>query len=731
MPKSNLATDFPFDVIETNKNNNKEDATKINFLEEISDFIFTSKYARYNEKKKRRETLSEAVDRVSKMHLEKYSFLSDDDKAKIKWAFELVKDKRVVPSMRSMQFGGKAVFAHNERIYNCGVRHIDSLRSFAEVFFALLCGTGMTLGVSKKVISLLPALVSKKDKTGSVITYSVEDTIEGWADSVEALLMCYHKNTPLTGKKIIFDYSKIRAKGTPLKTGGGKAPGYEGLKSAHEKIKSLLDHVIEDLHETSLRSIDIYDILMHCADAVLSGGIRRAATAVMFDPDDDLMMNAKINFNVTSFRRFEKLENNFWEGTVFIGKKKFEVILNNYEYEQTLKKDNQIGWWHIEPQRARSNNSVLLMRNSTSLEQLKSIIAKTRQWGEPGFVFGENEYAIYNPCYEIGFVPVIEGRFGVQFCNLSEINGAKINSLDDWKEAVEVATIIGTLQAGYTDFPYLNKTSKELTENEALLGVSLTGWFDRPDILLNEQNQYMMAKLAIKINKEWSQKIKIKQAARVTCVKPSGTASIFLGSSSGIHPHHDHRYFRRVQMNKLDNVYQFFKLFNPHASEESVWSASKTDDVVTFPLEIDEKAIVKDQITAIQHLNFIRQVQENWVLPGTSEENKINVSHNVSCTVEALDDEWEEVVNYLYENRQYFSAVALLSKSGDKGYKQAPLQRVYPEDETAWNDLISNWSKVNYSSLQEDEDWTALMDQLACAGGASCDITMLPSDKKS
>jgi ribonucleoside-triphosphate reductase len=703
---------------------------QINFLEEISEFIFTSKYARYNEKKKRRESLSEAVDRVCKMHLDKYDYLLTEDKDKIKWAFSLVKEKKVVPSMRSMQFGGKAVFAHNTRIYNCGVRHIESLRAFAEFFYCLLGGVGMTAGVSKKVISLLPNLVNKKDKTGTVLTYVIEDTIEGWSDAVEALLMCYHKNTPFTGRKIIFDYSKIREKGTPLKTGGGKAPGHEGLKQTLEKIKEILDYDIEYLHLEKLRSIDIYDILMHCADAVLSGGIRRAATAIIFDKDDELMLNAKINFKITSHRRFEKLESGFWEGTVVVDKKKYEVVVSDYEYQKDINEKNEIGWWHIEPQRARSNNSVLLSRDKTTFEEFKNILEKTKQWGEPGFVFGNDEYSLLNPCFEVNFSPrTKDGRFGVQFCNLTSMNGSKILTIEDWKQCVEAATIIGTLQAGYTSFPYLNQASQELTEEEALLGVSLTGWFDNPEVLLNEQNQYIMAKLCVKINKDWAKKINVNQASRTTLCKPEGTSSIFLGSSSGIHPHHAHRYFRRVQMNKLDNIYQYFKMFNPHACEESVWSASKTDDVVTFPLMISEKAITKDQITAIQHLNYIRQVQENWVNPGTTEVNSKNLTHNVSCTVEVADNEWDEVETYLFENRQYFAAVALLSKSGDKGYRQAPLQRVYEEDEQNWNNLISNWNHVDYSKLEEDEDQTKTIDTVACGGGA-CDITSIPSDKK-
>jgi hypothetical protein len=890
------------------------ETNQINFLEEMSNFIFTTKYARFNEVNKRRETLSETVDRVSEMHLRKYSFLPEEDINRIKWAFEMVKEKKVVPSMRSMQFGGKAVEAHNSRIYNCGVRHIDSLRAFAEFFYCLLSGTGMTAGVSEKVISNLPNLVNKEDKTGSVITYVIDDTIEGWADSVETLLMCYHKNTPFSGRKIVFDYSKIRPKGTPLKTGGGKAPGHEGLQQAHRKIKNLLDYCIEELNSYLLRSIDIYDILMHCADAVLSGGIRRAATAVIFDHDDNLMLNAKINQKVSSFKRFEKIDN-LWEGTVTVKKKKYEVKLTDYEYETLLKENKEISWIHTEPQRARSNNSVLLIRDKTTKVQFEKIVERTKQYGEPGFVFADDELALFNPCitkdtlintnrgnlnviqiidslnkeedlfalsfntinrtleyqqilhaektkedseifqietidgnklklskghlvytqrgyikveelnledslfsfnesndndfsglnidnhinnnnensnlkinkivygenelgiiikkiiknekrgyssllttkqlkirnitkienedvydiavnnnrnffankilvhncFEISFIPKTkDGRFGVQFCNLSEINGAKINSLEDWKLAIEAATILGTIQAGYTEFPYLSKAAKELTEEEALLGVSLTGWFDNPDLLLNDKNQYIMAKLAIKINEEWSKKIGINPASRVTCVKPSGTASAFLGTANGIHPNHSKRFFRRVQMNKLDNIYRFFKEVNSHATEESVWSNTKSDDVITFPITINDNAITKEDLSAIEHLSYIKRTQENWVVAGTSPINKKNITHNISSTVLVKENEWEEVINYLFENRHYFTAVSLLPNY-DTIYKQAPFQKIQDSDEEKWNDLVYNWKSIDWSQFNETEDNTKLAEQLACAGGA-CSI---------
>lgn len=699
------------------------DNSKINFLEEIANFTFTNKYARYDEKKGRRETWEEAVHRLEKMHLKKFGWLPEEDLEEIKWAFQKVKEKLVAPSMRSLQFGGKPIEAHQSRIFNCSVRHIDSLRAFSESFYLLLCGCGLGIGLSKKYLSRLPDLVSAEDKTGTVISYVVQDTIEGWADSVEALLMCYFKNTPYTGRKLVFDYSKIRAKGTPLKTGGGKAPGYKGLRQTHQKIKALFDHIIEDLHQKRIKTINVYDILMFTADAVLSGGIRRSATSVVFQPDDIDMMNAKTFFVVEKHKRFSKDEDTgMYYGQVVVNKKTYDVEISEWEYNQVIN-EKKIGWFPIEPQRARSNNSVLLIRDKTTKEQFEQIIEKTRQFGEPGFVFGNHEDQLFNPCFEIGFIPVTEdGVCGVQFCNLTTQNGAKIDSKEKFKEATKAATLIGTLQAAYTEFPYLSKAAQKLTEQESLLGVSITGMMENPQILLNPELQKEMAEYAVEVNKEWARKLGINQAARITCVKPEGTSSIVLETSSGIHPHHARRYFRRIQCNKQDNVYKFIKKLNPHAIEESIWSATKTDDVLTFPLTVADTAIVKKDLNALKHLEYIKSTQQNWVLPGTTVANKKPIEHNVSCTVIAKDEEWPAIINYLFENRALFAAVSFLPDTGDKIYKQAPMEAVSTEeDEKKWAELISNWKHVDFKHLKEDDDETQLQQELSCAGG-NCEI---------
>ncbi len=716
----------------------KEVVKEEEYLDELSNFIFTNKYARYNEKLQRRETWEEAVKRVENMHIKHFSYLSEEDKEEIRNAFDFVREKKIAPSMRCLQFGGKAIEAHQLRTFNCSVRHIDSIRSFAEVFYALLCGTGVGIGVSKKFLDRLPDLVDASDKAGIVMHYTIEDTMEGWADSIEALLMCYFRNTPLTGRKITFDYSQLRPKGAPLKTGGGKAPGYKGLKQEHLKVKELLDHIIEKQHQRRLNSVNVYDILMHCADAVLSGGIRRSATCVVFDKNDIDMVNSKTYFKVTKKGGFEFDEKRqVWEGWVYVDdplykgmKHEVEIPYGKEDSEYKLLQEQKlVSWLRVYPQRARSNNSILLIRDKITKEEFCKVFEATRQQGEPGFVFGVED-SLFNPCFEICAIPVTsDGRAGHQHCNLTTQNGSAIHSVGDFYAYAKAASIIGTLQAAYTTYPYLSNATKELTEEEALLGVSITGIMDNPDILLNPVYLIRAAFIVKETNEVWAKKLGINPAARTTCIKPEGTSSLVLKSASGAHPHEAHKYLRRVQVNKLDPVYKFFKKQNPHMCEESVWSAHKTDDVIAFPVVVPEKAMVKSQLTAIQHLEIIKLLQQNWVIPGTSKYNKKPITHNVSCTILVGEDEWEDVMNYLYENREYFAAVSLLPKTRGKIFLQLPLEEITdsPEDQQLWNKIISEFKHVDFTELKEDEDATSLQQELVCAGG-QCEMPILSNE---
>lgn len=697
----------------------------MNANEELQKFIFTSKYARWLPELKRRETWDEAVDRVRDMHLRKFALrLEQEDLDEISWAFEMVRQKRVLPSMRSMQFGGRAVEVCNARLYNCCVRHVDSIRSFAELGFLMLTGTGTGIGLSKKYLSRLPDLVDAKDKTGTVINYVVEDNIEGWSDSLEALLSCYFKNTAFSGRKIVFDFSKIRKKGVLLKTSGGKAPGYKPLKTTLGKIKQLLDSVIEDNGQNRLRSIDAYDILMLFADCVVSGGIRRTASIVIFEQDDQDMIDAKTTLSVTKYRESFDEESNTYHSRVWIKDKFYDVSFNcndsfeKYDHDQLLT-NKTIGWRYIYPHRARSNNSVRLLRGELNFDLFTKIFERTKQFGEPGFFFCSSQDTLINPCAEVGFVPVTEdGVCGVQFCNLVTLSGSKIKHKNDFQECVRAQTIIGTLQATYTDFPYLSPVAKKLTEEEALLGNSITGFMANPDLLLNKKVLKEMALYAVEINSKWAQKLNINPAARICLVKPEGTASLVSGDAPGIHPYHASKFFRRVQMNTEDNVYKYFKDHNSHMTEVSVWNNHGTDDVITFPIEVPDNVITKEDLGAIEHLDYARLVQHNWVLP-SQVNNKKEVNHNVSITVIVKEDEWQDVIKYLYDNRGDFTAVSFIGYSGDKDYQQAPNEKIITkEDQEKFDFLLDYLVPVDYTKLKENSDGTYHVQETACGGGA-------------
>lgn len=435
---------------------------------------------------------------------------------------------------------------------------------------------------------------------------------------------------------VVFDYSLIRPAGSLLSTSNGKAPGPEPLRRSLEVIRKLLNQRIDEGFER-LRPIDAYDILMHSSDAVLSGGVRRSASLIMFSPDDEEMASAKTG-----------------------------------------------NWYYENPQRARSNNSALLIRKQTKKEDFLNLVSHTKQFGEPGFIFAEDTESIFNPCVEINLYAYDEfGNSGWHACNLTEGNGKLIKSKEDFAIMARASAIIGTAQAGYTDFHYLGEVTERIVRREALLGVSITGMMENPDILFDPAIQREMAELVKEVNVDIAKKIGINPAARCTCLKPAGTTSCLLGTSSGIHPHHSRRYFRHVQANRLEEAFQFFSTINPDAIEPSVWSASKNDSVVAFCIEASPQAITKEDLTAIELLQKVKSTQQNWVAPGTRHESCVKpwLVHNVSNTINLKDEEWDKVADFIYENKEFFAGISLLPMSGDKDYAQAPFCAVYTREE--------------------------------------------------
>ena len=645
-------------------------------IKSLMSYTFVSKYARWIPEKKRRETWSEAVDRVKKMMLDKYvtDDSSEDIKAEIEWSYEQMLKKRVLGSQRALQFGGAPIFKHNARIYNCITSFCDRLRFFQECMYLLLFGCGTGFSVKKHHLAKLPRLL--RGKTGSK-KFVVPDSIEGWSDAVGVLVSSYFDQDDLfpeySGKNINFDYSEIRPAGALLKSSGGKAPGPDPLKNALSNIKKILDKALKNADFASkelrgLTPIEAYDVIMHSADAVISGGVRRSATICVFSPDDEDMAKAKT------------------------------------------------GNWFIEnPQRGRSNNSALLLRSETTKEQFAELMNSVKDFGEPGFVWADSTELLVNPCVEIGMWPVDEttGKSGWQACNLSTINCAKIKTEEDFYDACRAASVIGTLQAGFNSFEYLGEASENIIKRESLLGVSMTGIMEQHDICLDPEVQKYGADVVKKTNKELAKMIGVNQAARTTCIKPEGTSSCILGTSSGIHPHHAKRYIRRVQANKLEPIYNYFKEKNPRACEESVWSNNDSDDVVAFCVEVPAGSKTKNKVDALELLEYVKSTQKSWVIPGTNKNlcTQPWLVHNVSNTINVKENEWDEVESYIYKNRKFFCGISLLPITGDKDYPQAPFTTIHlPSEQVSYYGdaslFVSGLIEVALN-LWEDNLWSA------------------------
>ena len=604
-------------------------------VKELQEYTRIAKYARYNKEAGRRETWVEQVDRVMNMHKEHLGdkFASVEGE----WAFarDMMIKKRVLGSQRALQFGGPAILQHNSRIFNCAFSHLDRVHFFRELMYMCLCGVGVGFSVQDHHIAKLPDITSRNPD--DVIDYVIPDSIEGWSDATDILVKSFFVGHDVTSKTIKFDFSLIRPAGAMIKSSGSKAPGPDGLKRSLGKIAELFERVLSE-GLTRLRPIHAYDMVMHASDAVVSGGIRRAATICIFSHDNQEMLSAKT------------------------------------------------GDWFVEnPQRGRSNNSAMLIRDTLTHDEFNNVFKSVKEFGEPGFIFADDKEAGFNPCVEIGLYPKhhITGESGFSVCNLCEINMKKVKSEEDFMESCRAAAILGTFQASYTKFPYLGRVTEEIIEREALLGVSMTGMMDSPAIAFNPEYQRNGAEVVKSVNKEIAARLGINPAARTTCVKPAGSTSCILGSSSGIHPHHAKRYFRRVQGNKLENPLQFFKLFNPRAVEPSVWDSNGKTEVITFICEVPDSAKTKVQTSALDLLAYVKLTQQNWVNYGTNKELNVKewVRNSVSNTISVKDKEWDSVRDYIYENRTFFAGISLLPASGDKDYPQAPFTTVYTPDE--------------------------------------------------
>ena len=613
----------------------------------LSDITVYMKYAKYIPKLNRRETWHELVTRNKNMHIKKYPDLKDE----IEEVYKSVYNKKVLPSMRSLQFGGKPIEISPNRVYNCAYLPIDHIESFNEVMFLLLGGTGVGYSVQQHHVSKLEPV--NKPYSKRTRRFLIGDSIEGWADAIKVLMKSYLGDK--RSSRIEFDYSDIRPKGAMLVTSGGKAPGPQPLKECIVKITGVLDSKEDG---DTLSTIETHDIVCHIADAVLAGGIRRAALISLFSADDDQMISCKSG-----------------------------------------------DWWETNPQRGRANNSAVLMRHKITKQFFMDLWKRVELSGagEPGIYFNNDKDWGTNPCCEIALRPY-------QFCNLCEVNASDIESQEDFNNRVKAAAFIGTLQAGYTDFHYLRDVWRETTEKDALIGVSMTG-IGSGTVLGYDMTK--AAQLVKRENTRVAKAIGINPAARCTTVKPAGTTSLALGTSSGIHAWHNDYYVRRIRVGKNESIYKYLVENHPDLIEDEFFRPHDTA-VISIPQKAPEGSILRTE-SPFQLLERIKKVATEWVVPG---HRKGSNTHNVSATVSLKAEEWETAGEWMWDNRKYYNGLSVLPFDGGT-YTQAPFEDI---DEGTYINMLQHLTDINLENVLESEDNTDLSGELACAGGA-CEIT--------
>lgn len=638
--------------------------------EDLAQFTFLSKYARYRPELKRRETYTEACQRVMAMHRR---HVGDKIPEKtLKQIEDALINREILGSQRNMQFAGAAIERINLRGYNCSYSFFDRPEFLPEAVWLLLCGCGVGFSVQRHHVAKLPRLLQPREVFGPESVHVIADSIEGWAEAFRALFSSYVDGTD----RIRFDYSQVRPEGASISTSSAKAPGPKPLRDSLEACRKLLEVVVE--RGGDLRPIDAYDLVMHAVSCVRAGGVRRSATIALFSPDDAAMAQAKTG-----------------------------------------------DWFSENPQRRLSNNSGVLVRATADRATFDEMMRSTREFGDPGVYFTSSTEHGTNPCGEIGLHPVDDqGRSGWAFCNLTSINFASCKTDRDFKVRCWLAGVLGTIQASYMDTGYLGDVTRSIMERDALLGVSLTGMADNPEMAFSGELLQSGAEVVNRANRDHAALLGINSAARTTCVKPEGTGSLVLKCGSGITPLKARRFLRYVEGGKItDPLVQHMLKFNPGAVERSAYNPDEVK--LVFPIEIDGDCWTQDETSAVDHLEKVRLVQQNWVVPGT---NRGDLTHNVSNTIVVGEDEWGDVEEHIWQHRADYGGIALLGASGDYDYPQAPFVRVPEEDEVGhpraekaravWHALRATWTAVDWSALVEEEDQTAGIEVVACAGGA-------------
>ena len=613
-------------------------------LDALSKITVFSKYAKYIPELKRRETWDEIVDRYETMMIKKYPNLEES----ITESAKFIREKKVLPSMRALQFAGPAMEVNNARGYNCAFLPVDSLYSFSETMFLLLGGSGVGFSVQKHHVAQLPAI--KKQDNYKQRNYLIEDSIMGWADSVKMLMKFYFEGGP----KPKFDFRAIRHKGARLVTAGGKAPGPEPLKLCLSHIDAIMER---KENGEQLSPLECHDIMCHIANSVLAGGIRRSAMISLFSHDDEEMITCKYG-----------------------------------------------NWWELNEQRGRSNNSAVLERGSVGEEEFKALWKRIEASGsgEPGIYWTNNKDWGTNPCCEIGLRPF-------QFCNLCEVNVSDVESQTDLNDRVATAAFFGTLQAGFFDFHYLRPIWQKTTQKDALLGIGMTG-IGSGEIL--KYNLEIAANTAKVVNSMISEKLGTNEAARITCIKPSGTTSLVLGTASGIHAWHAPYYLRTMRFNKNEDIAMYLEVNHPELCEDDILRPKDTV-CVRIPVKAPDGSILRTE-SPLETLERVKKFATQWILPGHVRGDN---THNVSATISIDTFDWIKVGQWMWDNREVYNGLSVLPYFGGS-YKQAPFEDI---TDMQYYEKLSHLTSVDLTKVMELDDTVDFGQVAACAGGA-CEI---------
>jgi len=645
----------------------------------LSRVSFAAQYA--HETEGGRETIKQAFERVKQMHLSKFEA---EIHPFIEEAFRAVEGGQVYPSQRSTQFGGAEMLREGRgwRIYNCTASYCDRPRFFSEYFWLLLMGCGCGVSVQTRHVNQLPPLISaNQGRARGEACFEIPDTIEGWAEAAYHLITSYIPTEwmePLY--TITFDYSAIRPEGAPISSGGVSA-GSSSLMRALEEVRTILEGAVLAGSER-LTPLNCFDLCAALSSCVLAGGVRRSASIMLFDSDDEEMMTSKRG-----------------------------------------------DWWRDHPHRSTANISI---RSDGAADEISTALNHAREWGEPG-VFCTHPQIITNPCAEIGLYPQLpissttenhlidsSHMSGWQACNLTEINVGRCSGEAEFLEACRSAAIIGVLQSCYTDQGYLLSISRQIVERERLLGVSLTGIYENPSIGLNEALLRRGAEVVKSTAWALCDVLDIPRSSRLTCIKPSGNTSVLGNTSAGAHPYHSDRYIRRMRVSTLNPVWKYLSEHLPEVCTQ----ISDDTGLFSFAISAPVGAMVRADLTAIQHLENISLLQRAWVAPGSDHiHNRVpQAAHSVSCTVTVREGEWAEVIEWMIHHQSSATGagrlrgVSFLGDMGDLKYQNAPYQNATGEALEEWERLSHvDWTQINLSTLtggRENPNRGA-----ACSGG--------------